>query len=170
MCINGSQSKGFRQPETKSAKTLYNMAIGMKSVFQTKLIEWAKEGGTVYVGDLKSVKRFLQKTFRSYDGSISRNCDLIRGTIVFGEFCCILPMIEKILADDDFMILKATNRFNVKSLIGGYRDVNLVLKYRSNNFICELQLNTKTFHDLKEGQAPNAGHDMYAKSRDINAT
>ena len=125
---------------------------------------------------LKSVPRAVEKVIRAYGLDVSRLVDVCRQAIVFEELKDISACLGSITADPDVAILRIKNRLDPdydSDLSGGYRDVNVNLRFASpfaallgiETHVCELQLILRGVAELKSDE----GHRNYVEGRNLRA-
>jgi hypothetical protein len=136
------------------------------------------EGSSVEIkwGKLKSADRAIEKIIRSYGHEVSRLVDVCRQTIVFETLQDVFICLSAMVADPDIDLLRIKNRYDTKydsSLSGGYRDVNINLRFRSHlalllgveTHVCEVQLVLLCVAALKNEE----GHRNYVTYRNLRA-
>ena len=125
---------------------------------------------------LKSTQRAIEKVIRSYGEDASRLVDVCRQCIVFDDLQGVSACLSKIAADTDVKLLRVKNRLDLAynaSLSGGYRDVNINLRFTTpaaallgvETHVCELQLILRRIAELKREE----GHQRYVTGRNLRA-
>jgi len=145
--------------------------ISCKAVSEDKhkdLLEAVCKGG------LKRLERCVEKLLRSYQGDVSRLCDVNRQMLIFDNFSSLVDFIIVLQQDPQVEVVRVKNRFDSKYdswVTYGYRDVNLNLKVSTEETrmlgvdmqICELQLALRCFADLRR----KTGHKQYIIFRNL---
>jgi hypothetical protein len=107
---------------------------------------------------------------------VSRLVDVCRQAIVFEELAGITECLRVIAGDSDVAILRVKNRLDPAydaATSGGYRDVNLNLRFASaaaarlgvEMHVCEVQLMLRVIAELKSDE----GHQHYVECRNLRA-
>ena len=112
---------------------------------------------SVDVGPTKHLDRAVEKAAEDYDRDYSRLIDLSRASIVCGRpagadgavsqresFPILVQVIRAIArrhSTHEMRVLRFKNRFGVRcDPPGGYRDIQLIVKFRGLKHLCELQV------------------------------
>ena len=137
-----------------------------------------RHGGRFTASPVKDEQRALQKVFRSYFGEWRKLCDLVRCSLTFGDLddlaACLRaigqdPELEVVRVGDDKMRLR--DGFDAASLSGGYRDIQLCVRLRTDLtrgrgvefHLAECQLHYEPMAALKS----DGGHANYVLRRNL---
>jgi len=126
------------------------------------------------VAPLKTHGRAIEKMWRSYHGAVDFLLDIARTSIVCDTIEQVNFLVEWIAQDQDVVVLRIKNRFDVDYDCGrtaGYRDVamNLVLVSAQaqgqglNDTVFEIQIILAELYEKKTEE----GHQNYKKFRDL---
>jgi hypothetical protein len=135
-------------------------------------------GGRFTASPVKDEQRALQKVFRSYFGEWRKLCDLVRCSLTFGDLddlaACLRAIgqdteLEVVRVGDDKMRLR--DGFDAASLSGGYRDIQLCMRLRTDLtrgrgvefHLAECQLHYEPMAALKS----DGGHANYVLRRNL---
>ena len=144
---------------------------------------------SVDVGPPKHLDRAVEKAAEDYERDYSRLIDLSRASIVCGAsgdvpagdapagprapatVSSIAVLVEVVRAvarlheSHEMRVLRFKNRFAIRcDPPGGYRDIQLVVKFRGLKHLCELQVHLRDFKDLKD----HGGHATYDMTRQMH--
>ncbi|CAJ1954393.1 unnamed protein product [Cylindrotheca closterium] len=123
---------------------------------------------------LKSKHRALEKANEDYSQKEpgppeSWLCDIVRGSVVFGNAEQLLRFLELVRQDTLIQIVKSTNHF-CNPTLSGYRDWNLKLRITTSKgrtkHTCELQLHHRA---IKEADAKLGSYKFYEFLREYYA-
>ena len=137
-----------------------------------------RHGGRFTASPVKDEQRALQKVFRSYFGEWRKLCDLVRCSLTFGDLddlaACLHAIgqdteLEVVRVGDDKMRLR--DGFDAASLSGGYRDIQLCVRLRTDRtrgrgvefHLAECQLHYEPMAALKS----DGGHANYVLRRNL---
>ncbi|CAJ1940054.1 unnamed protein product [Cylindrotheca closterium] len=120
-------------------------------------------------GPLKEKDRATEKVKDDYDGDVLRVIDLARCSIFLesNSFEQANAVVDRLKSDiglaKEWEIVRIKDGFEKAEnyILGGYRDIKLNIRYKTNGHIAELQLHLKEYYDIKE----NGGHDDYKFAR-----
>lgn len=130
-------------------------------------------GAVVLCGGVKGLSRIVFKTLTKYSGDFAQCRDLVRCTVQVDDMRGVATVLELILRSKDFVVVRIKNRlaksYNSRP-IGGYRDVQLLVIYRSateERRFAEVQINLARFVELKGRK--NGGHEIFNFARALMA-
>jgi hypothetical protein len=184
-----------KKDRIQSLDLLYAQAMMLNPIFQIKVQQIALASSGLFLvalssernestvsftpprdwhrrGVLKRVDRVIEKVVRSYQGDVSRICDIVRQCIAFDTVHDICEAVRAMGTDPEIQVVRIKNRMSPSydtRVSGGYRDVLLNVCIDSPltrelglfKHVCELQLILKPFVYIKTIE----GHKRYVEFR-----
>eukprot|EP00531_Pseudo-nitzschia_arenysensis_P000412 CAMPEP_0116121882 /NCGR_PEP_ID=MMETSP0329-20121206/3927_1 /TAXON_ID=697910 /ORGANISM="Pseudo-nitzschia arenysensis, Strain B593" /LENGTH=1003 /DNA_ID=CAMNT_0003615711 /DNA_START=25 /DNA_END=3036 /DNA_ORIENTATION=- len=157
---NGASKFLVSQSYVESIDELYKNADKALSVFQKAvkaIAEKATPKAKPQLPGLKSKERAIEKAKFKYadekgDGvSYYRLTDIVRGTLIYPSIAEMYEGLKLVFESEDFDVEEFNDRFqNPMEHAGAYRDLQLTVKLKECNFLCELQMSTESMIYVKE--------------------
>ena len=123
------------------------------------------EASREYYGpNVKGTQRSLEKIKMDYAGEAARLKDPLRCSVasaLLSDTLASWSALEELAEQDIIVILSVKNRFRDGAAPGGYRDMNVNVRFRG--LVCEVQLHAGPYLALKEG-----AHHSYELCRSLD--
>ena len=165
----GFSTKLINQPFVRDLDALYAQANAIYGSYDQCIRELAvKLGAKALVPPLKGEVRARMKAIFKYRDVSSegvawyRLTDLVRATLEFGDLASLYAGLQAVVDHFGEGVQELNDRY-MQPLAGGYRDVQLVVRFEGH--MCELQLSTEPMTRAKK----TTGHRDFEVVRELTA-
>jgi hypothetical protein len=165
----GFSTKLINQPFVRDLDALYAQANSIYGSYDKCIRELAmKLGAKALVPPLKGEVRARMKAIFKYRDVSSegvawyRLTDLVRATLEFGDLASLYAGLQAVVDQFGEGVQELNDRY-MQPLAGGYRDVQLVVRFEGH--MCELQLSTEPMTRAKK----TTGHRDFEVVRELTA-
>ena len=165
----GFSTKLINQPFVRDLDALYAQANAIYGSYDKCIRELAmKLGAKALVPPLKGEVRARMKAIFKYRDVSSegvawyRLTDLVRATLEFGDLASLYAGLQAVVDHFGEGVQELNDRY-MQPLAGGYRDVQLVVRFEGH--MCELQLSTEPMTRAKK----TTGHRDFEVVRELTA-
>ena len=165
----GFSTKLINQPFVRDLDALYAQANAIYGSYDQCIRELAvKLGAKALVPPLKGEVRARMKAIFKYRDVSSegvawyRLTDLVRATLEFGDLASLYAGLQAVVDHFGEGVQELNDRY-MQPLAGGYRDIQLVVRFEGH--MCELQLSTEPMTRAKK----TTGHRDFEVVRELTA-